>query len=294
VKGKLLASLFAVYVIWGSTYLAMSICVVELPPMLMAAARFSAAGGVLLVVALRSGAKLPPKRDWLRMLPIGALLFVGGNGFIAIAEQDVPSSGAAVVAAMMPLWIGVLGRFFGTVATPREWASLVIGFIGVVVLMGGPSLSGAPIHIVLLLCAPIAWALGSLLSRRTKDIGGAHATLIGPALQMLTGGAALFVGGMLRRETWPAHASTDVYLSLLYLFTFGSVIGFTAYGWLLRNARPVVATSYAYVNPVLAVLLGAALHHEPLGWTTVVANVLIVTAVILALRPPRTGASTHD
>jgi drug/metabolite transporter (DMT)-like permease len=294
VKGKLLASLFAVYVIWGSTYLAMSICVVELPPMLMAAARFSAAGGVLLVVALRSGAKLPPKRDWLRMLPIGALLFVGGNGFIAIAEQDVPSSGAAVVAAMMPLWIGVLGRFFGTVATPREWASLVIGFIGVVVLMGGPSLSGAPIHIVLLLCAPIAWALGSLLSRRTKDIGGAHATLVGPALQMLTGGAALFVGGILRRETWPAHASTDVYLSLLYLFTFGSVIGFTAYGWLLRNARPVVATSYAYVNPVLAVLLGAALHHEPLGWTTVVANVLIVTAVILALRKPRTGASTHD
>jgi drug/metabolite transporter (DMT)-like permease len=99
---------------------------------------------------------------------------------------------------------------------------------------------------------------------------------------------------MLRRETWPAHASTDVYLSLLYLFAFGSVIGFTAYGWLLRNARPVVATSYAYVNPVLAVLLGAALHHEPLGWTTVVANVLIVTAVILALRKPRTGASTHD
>jgi drug/metabolite transporter (DMT)-like permease len=294
VKGKLLASLFAVYVIWGSTYLAMSICVVELPPMLMAAVRFTAAGATLLVVALRSGAKLPPKRDWLRMLPIGALLFVGGNGFIAIAEQDVPSSGAAVVAAMMPLWIGVLGRFFGTVATPREWASLVIGFVGVVVLMGGPSLSGAPIHIVLLLCAPIAWALGSLLSRSTKDIGGAHATLVGPALQMLTGGAALFVGGMLRRESWPAHASTDVYLSLLYLFTFGSVIGFTAYGWLLRNARPVVATSYAYVNPVLAVLLGAALHHEPLGWTTVVANVLIVTAVILALRGPRTGATSRD
>jgi len=294
VKGKLLANLFAVYVIWGSTYLAMSICVVELPPMLMAAIRFTAAGTTLLVVALRSGAKIPPLRDWWRMLPIGALLFVGGNGFIAIAEQDVPSSGAAVVAAMMPLWIGVLGRFFGTVATPREWASLVIGFVGVVVLMGGPSLSGAPSHIALLLCAPIAWALGSLLSRGTKDIGGEHATLVGPALQMLTGGAALFVGGLLRRESWPAHASTDVYLSLLYLFSFGSVIGFTAYGWLLRNVRPVVATSYAYVNPVLAVLLGAALHHEPLGWTTVVANVLIVTAVILALRGPRTGATSPD
>ncbi|MEO8846236.1 MAG: drug/metabolite exporter YedA [Kofleriaceae bacterium] len=293
-KGKLLVCLLAVYVIWGSTYLAMSICVAELPPMLMAAIRFTAAGTTLLVVALRSGAKLPPRRDWLRMLPIGVLLFVCGNGFIAIAEQDVPSSGAAVVAATMPLWIGVLGRFFGTVATPREWMSLVIGFVGVVVLMGGPSLTGASSHIALLLCAPIAWALGSLLSRRTKDIGGAHATLVGPALQMLTGGAALFVGAMLRGESWPAHASSHAYLSLLYLFVFGSVIGFTAYGWLLRNARPVVATSYAYVNPVLAVFLGALLRHEPLGWTTVVANVLIVTAVILALRRPRTGATSPD
>jgi drug/metabolite transporter (DMT)-like permease len=294
VKGKLLASLFAVYVIWGSTYLAMGICVTELPPMMMAALRFAAAGIVLIAVALRSGAKLPPLRDWLRAAPVGALLFVGGNGFIAIAEQTVSTGGAAVVAATMPLWIGVLGRFFGTTATPREWASLVIGFIGVVVLMGGPSLAGAHVHIVLLILAPICWALGSLLARRTKDIGGEHATLIGPALQMLTGAVALFIVAMLRRETWPAHASTNVYLSLLYLFTFGSVIGFTAYGWLLRNARPVVATSYAYVNPVLAVLLGAALRGEPLGWTTVVANVLIVTAVILALRKPRTGAISSD
>jgi drug/metabolite transporter (DMT)-like permease len=294
VKGKLLASLFAVYVIWGSTYLAMGICVTELPPMMMAALRFAAAGIVLIAVALRSGAKLPPIRDWLRAAPVGALLFVGGNGFIAIAEQTVSTGGAAVVAATMPLWIGVLGRFFGTTATPREWASLVIGFIGVVVLMGGPSLAGAHVHIVLLILAPICWALGSLLARRTKDIGGEHATLIGPALQMLTGAVALFIVAMLRRETWPAHASTNVYLSLLYLFTFGSVIGFTAYGWLLRNARPVVATSYAYVNPVLAVLLGAALRGEPLGWTTVVANVLIVTAVILALRKPRTGAISSD
>lgn len=291
-KAKLLVSLVAVYVIWGSTYLAMRICVVELPPMLMASLRFAAAGSTLLAVALYSGAKIPPLRDWLRMLPIGALLFVGGNGFIAIAEQSVASGGAAVIAAMMPLWIGVLGRFFGTTATAREWASLVLGFIGVVVLMGGPSLAGEPIHVVLLMFAPIAWALGSLLARKTKDIGGRHATLVGPALQMLMGAAALFVGAMLRGERWPAHASRDAYLSLVYLWSFGSVIGFTAYGWLLANARPVVATSYAYVNPILAVLLGAALYGEPLGWTTVVANILIVIAVMLALRKPRSGAAT--
>ena len=256
--------------------------------------RFVAAGSTLLVVALRRGARIPPPRAWLRMLPIGVLLFVCGNGFIAIAEQSVPSGGAAVVAATMPLWIGVLGRFFGTTVTAREWLSLVLGFVGVVVLMGGPSLAGEPVHVALLLCAPIAWAFGSLLARRTKDIGETHATFVGPALQMLTGGAALFVVATIRGEAWPAHASTQAYLSLVYLFAFGSVIGFTAYGWLLAHARPVVATSYAYVNPILAVLLGAAIYGEPLGGTTVVANVLIVTAVMLALRRPRSGATSGD
>ncbi|MEO6776001.1 MAG: drug/metabolite exporter YedA [Kofleriaceae bacterium] len=296
-KTKLFACLAAVYVIWSSTYLAMRICVVELPPMMMASVRFALAGGTLLAIALRSGAKLPPPRDWLRMLPIGALLFVGGNGFIAIAEQSVASGGAAVVAATMPLWIGVLGRLFGMRATPREWGSLVIGFVGVVVLMDGPSLAGKPIHIALLMCGPIAWALGSLLSRRTRAIGGAHATLVRPAVQMLMGAGALLVGALVRGEHWPAHASTQAYLALAYLFLFGSVIGFTAYGWLLAHARPVVATSYAYVNPILAVLLGALVKGEALGWTTLVANVLIVTAVMLALRPasagPRSGVSAE-
>jgi drug/metabolite transporter (DMT)-like permease len=288
----LIACLAAVYVIWSSTYLAMRICVVELPPMMMAGVRFALAGAVLLAIALRSGAKLPPRRDWLRMLPVGALLFVGGNGFIAIAEQSVSSGGAAVVAATMPLWIGVLGRFFGTRPTGREWVSLVIGFVGVVVLMGGPSLAGERIHVVLLVFGPIAWALGSLLSRRTNDIGGVHGTLMRPAMQMLMGSVSLVAVALVRGEHWPAHASTEAYLALAYLFLFGSVIGFTAYAWLLAHARPVVATSYAYVNPILAVLLGSALKGEALGWTTVVANVLIVTAIMLALRPARSGADT--
>ena len=113
-------------------------------------------------------------------------------------------------------------------------------------------------------------------------------------MQMMTGGAALALIGLLRRETWPAHAPTEAYLCLLYLWSFGSLIGFTAYGWLLANARPVTATSYAFVNPIIAVLLGALVHHEPLGWTTVVANVLIVTAVMLALWRPRSGVAPSD
>ncbi|MBV8760366.1 MAG: EamA family transporter [Deltaproteobacteria bacterium] len=279
----LLLSLAAVYVIWGSTYLAMQIAIDGLPPLVMAALRFVVAGGILLAVAHRRGAAIPPLRDWLRVAPVGALLFLGGNGFVALAEQSVPSGGVAVVCATMPLWIGVLGSAVGVRPTGREWTALLLGFVGVVVLMGGPSLAGHPGHIVFAIGSPILWATGSLLSRRTKDVGGAHASLVGPAVQMLTGGGVLAVAALVHGEHWPVHAPASAWLALVYLIVFGSLIGFTAYAWLLRNARPVVATSYAYVNPVLAVLIGAALHGEPLGWTTVIANVLIIAAIGLAL-----------
>jgi drug/metabolite transporter (DMT)-like permease len=283
VDPRLVASLAAVYVIWSSTYLAMRVAVQDLPPLLMASMRFLAAGSIMLAIARRRGAAWPSARDWWRVLPIGALLFLGGNGFVAIAETSVSSGGAAVVCATMPLWVGVLGAVSGEKPNAREWASLVLGFVGVLVLMGGPALAGKPEHIVLVICSPIMWALGSVLARRTKDIGGQHATLVGSALQMLVGGGVLLVVGTLRGESIPLHASTQSWLALVYLFVFGSVVGFTAYGWLLRNARPVVATSYAYVNPILAVLIGAMLYGEPLGWTTAVANVMIVGAVMLAL-----------
>jgi drug/metabolite transporter (DMT)-like permease len=283
VDPRLIASLAAVYVIWSSTYLAMRIVVVELPPLLTAALRFGAAGVVMLAIALRRGAKLPSLRDWLRVAPAGVLLFVGGNGFVSIASQSLTSGGIAVVCAMMPLWVGVLGYMIGERPTAREWISLLVGFVGVLVLMGSPSLAGKPIHIGLVLLSPILWAAGSLIARRTKDVGGAHGGLVGPALQMLTGGAVLATLALVRGERLPIDASATSWLALGYLWIFGSLVAFTAYAWLLRNARPVVATSYAYVNPILAVLIGAALYGEPLSWTTAVANILIVGAVMLAL-----------
>jgi drug/metabolite transporter (DMT)-like permease len=290
VDPRLAASLAAVYLIWSSTYLAMRVAVETMPPLLMGSMRFLAAGGVMLAVAVRRGAKWPSAREWLRVTPVGVLLFVGGNGFVAIAETSISSGGAAVVCATMPLWIGVLGALFGERPTAREWVTLVVGFLGVFILMGGPSLAGEPAHIVLVIFSPICWATGSLLSRRTKDVGGEHATLIGPALQMLTGGIALAVIAPFRGETFPLHASVNSWIALVYLWVFGSLVAFTAYAWLLRNARPVVATSYAYVNPILAVLIGAALDHEPLGWSTLIANLLIVGAVMLALSRPRVRA----
>lgn len=289
----LVASLAAVYVIWGSTYLAMRIAIGGLPPLYMASMRFFAAGTILLVVAVRRGAQIPPMRDWLRTLPVGVLLFMGGNGFVALAEQSVPSGGVAVVCATMPLWVGVLGAAFGQKPTAREWLALVIGFCGVVVLMGGPTLSGHPLNIAFAIASPILWACGSLLSRRTRDVGGQHAALVGPAVQMLGGAVALAIVATLRGEHLPTHVPVTSWLALGYLVVFGSLVGFTAYSWLLRHARPVVATSYAYVNPVLAVLIGAALYGEPLGWTTLVANVLIVGAVMLAVGTRNAVSSGH-
>ena len=283
VDPRLIASLAAVYVIWSSTYWAIRVAVHELPPLLTASMRFAAAGLVLLVIARRRGARWPSARDWLRVLPIGALLFVGGNGFVAIAEQSVSSGGVAVVCATMPLWVGVLRTVSGERPSLLEWSSLVVGFIGVLVLMGGPSLEGEPLHIALAIASPACWALGSTLARRLPATASRDAFML-PAMEMLTGGLALFVVAALRGERLPVTASTESWLALGYLWLFGSILGFTAYMWLLRNARAVVATSYAYVNPILAVIIGAVFSGEPLGGTTVVANVLIVGAVMLALR----------
>jgi drug/metabolite transporter (DMT)-like permease len=185
------------------------------------------------------------------------------------------------VCATMPLWVAVFAVFGKDKPSVREWVSLAMGFAGVVILMGGPALAGDPVDVALLVCSPIAWALGSTLSRKQPKT---EHPVMATAMQMLIGGVALAIGGLGRGEPLPLHASTTAWLAVAYLVVFGSIIGFTAYDWLLRNARPVVATSYAYVNPIIAVLIGAALHGEVLGWSTLVANILIVSAVMLALR----------
>jgi len=282
----LIASLASVYLIWSSTYLAMRIAVRELPPLATAGTRYLIAGLVMLVLARRRGVAWPTARQWLRVVPVGALLFVGGNGFVAIAEQSVSSGGAAVVCATMPLWTGVLAVLSGDRPSRREWLSLVAGFAGVLVLMGGPSLEGEPAHVVLIVLAPVCWALGSILARRTAASITTD-SFLAPAMQMIGGGAVLAALALVAGEPVPVHASSSAWLALGYMIVFGSLIGFTAYSWLLRNARPAVATSYAYVNPILAVVVGAAVSGEALGLTTLIANVLIVGAIALALGKSR-------
>jgi drug/metabolite transporter (DMT)-like permease len=283
VDPKLVLSLAAVYVIWGSTYYAMRVAVHGLPPMLMGAMRFVAAGAILQAIARWQGAPRATLRQILETIPIGILFFIGGNAFVAIAVERIDSAIAAVVCATMPLWAAVAASATGERPTGREWLGLGVGFAGVVVLIGGSWKGGDPLYFTLLVLSPLSWAIGSILARRLPGPGGAS----GPALQMITGGIALLLVALVRGERFPESAPLDAWLAVAYLMVFGSLVAFSAYGWLLRNARPAVATSYAYVNPALAVLIGAVIGGEALGFTTVAATALIVGAVALVVTGKR-------
>ncbi|HVK74649.1 MAG TPA: drug/metabolite exporter YedA [Kofleriaceae bacterium] len=276
-----LLALLAVYVVWGSTYLVMRIAVETLPPMLMGAIRFTIAGGVLLAWAGARGAAWPTARQWLGALPVGALLFVGGNGFVAIAEKEVSSGLAAVVCATMPLWMAIFASVTGERPSRREWLGVGLGLGGVVVLVAGSEMAAAPLAAAILCASPLAWALGSLLSRRLALAPG----LMAAASQQLAGGLALAVVGLARGERLPPVSAVtfDTVWTVAYLIVFGSLIAFSAYAWLLRNTRPAVATSYAFVNPALAVLLGVVLGAEQVGVATVIATPLIIAAVVLVV-----------
>jgi drug/metabolite transporter (DMT)-like permease len=273
------AALAAVYVVWGSTYLVMRIAVEHLPPMLMGAIRFSIAGGLLFLFGLFRRTPLPTMRQWFLALPVGILLFVGGNGLVAIGETRVSSGVAAVVCATMPLWMSVFAALAGERPTAREWLGVGLGLAGVIVLVSGAELSAAPVFAAVLLGSPLAWAAGSMLARRVSAAPGVMAA----ASQQILGGVALAVVGFGRGERLPAAWTFGAIWSVAYLVVLGSFVAFTAYSWLLKNTRPALATSYAFVNPPLAVLLGAALGAEQVDAATVAATPLIVAAVVLVV-----------
>lgn len=286
-KGKLdtgvLAALAAVYLIWSSTYFVIHVVVQFMPPLLTAGLRFVIAGLILLVLARGRGLAFPERAAWVRALPIGLLLFVCGNGFVSIASSHISSGVIAVVCGMMPIWGAVLGPLFGTKATPRELLGLIVGFVGVAVLAFGGALRADFLSTVLLLLAPLGWALGSLLVKKANLGEG----MMGAATQTLLGGVLLTIVGAFRGESMTFPVPTTAVAALAYLIFFGSVIGFTAYNHLLLHARPALAMSYAYVNPVLAVLLGAWLGNESVTMTTLAALALIVLAVLAIVTQPR-------
>ncbi len=276
-------ALAAVYFIWGSTYLAMRIAVDGLPPFFMASTRFLLTGTVLLLFLRARGSPWPTRKEWLYSVPVGVLMFVLGNGTVAVAEKHISSGVAAVVCGTMPLWAAALGRFFGEKTSAREWLALVLGFSGVAVLSVGGELRAEPVSAIILFVAPVSWALGSLLARKLPLAKG----LMSAATQMLTGGAVMSMVSVIAREEVPRHPPINSVLAWAYLAVFGSLVAYSAFTYLLANTRPAVATSYSYVNPAIAVAMGVAMGGEHAGLEVVLAVGLIVGATVLVMRKPK-------
>jgi drug/metabolite transporter (DMT)-like permease len=284
---RLLFAFAAVYLIWGSTYLAIRWAIDTIPPFLMAGGRYVAAGAMLYAWSRLRGGPKPTRRNWRDAAIVGALMLMGGNGGVVWAEQTVPSGLAALLVALEPLWVVLLDWVRPGGARPRggEIAGLVLGFGGVVLLVGSGHASGGPrvnpIGALALLGATLSWASGSLYSRHA-DVPSSP--LLSTGMNMLAGGAVLLVAGTVTGE-WaafhPAAVTLRSALALAFLVVFGAIVGFTAYLWLLRNANLATVSTYAYVNPVVAVFLGWALAGEAITPRIVAAAAVIVGSVVL-------------
>lgn len=279
-RATLIFCLLALYLVWGTTYLSMRVVVQSVPPFLMGSARFLLAGTILFTVLRLRGLRGPTLREWLYAAPVGACLFVLGNGFVGRAEVRLSSGLAAVVTATMPLWAAALGLLLGERTRRQELVGMGLGLAGVLVLFSGAELQGELSSAVFLMIAPIGWALGSLLTRRLPQAPG----LMSAASHMLAGGAVMGAVAFAVGERPPAHVPTLAAANWLYLVAFGSLVSFSAYNWLLRNARPAVAMSYSYVNPVIAVVVGAVLGREALGPEVLPATALVTLATVVMVR----------
>jgi drug/metabolite transporter (DMT)-like permease len=253
-------ALAIVYVVWGSTYLGIRFALEGgWPPLLaVSGARFVFAGSAMYAFLRWRGVAAPTRAQWKNLAAMGALLLLLGNGCVVLAEQHVSSGLAAVAVASVPLWMGFFGVFYGARPSRAEWLGIAIGFVGVVWLNAGSSLNASPVGLVMLLVAPLGWAFGSVWSR-VRDLPSPFMAAAG---QMLCGGAMLVTVGLLRGEGFTGLPTVQGSLALLYLAMFGSIVAFSTYVWLLHHVRPALVSSYAYVNPAIAVALGAWLAGE--------------------------------
>ena len=281
------AAFAAIYLIWGSTYLGIRFAIETLPPFLMAAIRFLIAGTLLYTRARLRGAPPGTRVQWRDAAILGGLMLLGGNGGVTWAEQRVPSGLAALLIATIPLWMVVLDALRPGGAWPgrRVTFGVGMGLIGILLLIGPGQITGSrsidTLGAAVLLFAALSWAIGSLYVRRAQLPA---APLQGTAMEMLAGSLWLFLAGGVSGE-WGrldlASVSVRSWMALGYLVVFGSIIAFSAYVWLLRVSTPARASTYAFVNPVVAVFLGWALADEPLTAQTLLAAAVIVAAVAM-------------
>lgn len=288
-RAALVVAFATLYVIWGSTYLAIRMAVVTWPPLALAAVRFTLAGAALYTVLRARGAPAPSRREWGGAVVVGTLLLGGGNGLVCWAEQWVPSGEAALIVASVPLWMTALPWMLRRAPMPHPLAlaGIALGLGGVALLVGGGdprahagvSAGALILGRIALLLASLSWSVGSLLSRRVPL---PRQPAMASALEMLAAGPVIALGAGLKGEWGHFHlvaVTTAGWTALIYLIVFGSFAGFGSYVYLLKHTSAARASTYAFVNPLVAVILGTLIAHEPLGARTVGAAALIVAAV---------------
>jgi drug/metabolite transporter (DMT)-like permease len=286
-KTKIWAALLAVYVIWGSTYLGIRFTVETIPPFLQAGVRFLISGIILFIWRRLAGDPAPSRKQWKSAFIVGSLLLLGGNGLISLAETSIPSGVAALLVATIPMFMVLVEalRPGGVKPTLIQVLGLLVGFSGVAFLIGPVEFGGTREFGLLsggiALTAAFLWSLGSIYSRNA-DLP--KSTLLFTGMEMLMGSLGLFIVSALMGEF--AHfqltaVSTRSLLGLLYLIGIGSLVGFTSYAWLLRNAPVSLVSTYAYVNPVVAVLLGSLFAQEKLSARILIAALIIVGSVVM-------------
>lgn len=282
------SAMISVYMVWGSTYLAIRFAVQTMPPFLMAGVRFLIAGSVLFIIRQAFGDPRPSWKEWRSASVIGIFLLVGGNGGVVWAEQWVASGVTALLVGTAPLWMILIDMLHPDGRRPNRWSILGVGlgFIGIVILIDPlQSVSSKetidPVGAGVLVLASLLWSVGSLYSRQAKL---PPSPLLGTGMEMLTGGLGLLLLGILTGELGRVSLlsiSKASWLGWLYLVVFGSWIGFTAYTWLLRSAPTPLVSTYAYVNPIVAVLLGYFLAEEVLTFRIFVSALMVVGSVAL-------------
>jgi drug/metabolite transporter (DMT)-like permease len=286
-RAQIIAAFASVYTIWGSTYLAIRYADETIPPFLMAGVRFLISGTLLYVWARYRGARRPTRIHWRNATIAGGLLLLGGNGAVVWAEQFVPSGLTALIVSILPFWLVIIEWVRPPRKTPGAAViiGLIVGFIGIIVLVGPGNLGGrgdiSYTGALVLILGSLSWALGSFFSR---DAALPDSGLLTTGMEMLGGGVLLSIAAAATGELRSFHVaevSRASALGLLYLITFGSLIGFTSYIWLLDKVSPARLGTYAYVNPVVAVLLGWAVAGEKLSFRTGVAAAIVICAVAL-------------
>lgn len=300
--GLVATALGAVYVLWGSTYLGIRVALDNLPPYTLGAIRFLVAGPLMYAVAVRLARRRgrpeprPTARQWAAQSLVGILLLGVGNGGVILAEQSVPTGLVALLVATVPLWMALFGGLvLGEPFSRRAVVSVVLGFAGVGLLIRPGGAASLPVMLAVLI-APLTWSIGSLYARRAPR---PHSPLVGAGMQMSAAGVVFAVAALIAGEPWHGggiHPTGRGLLAVAYLITFGSLVGYTAYAWLLQVVPVSLVSTYAYVNPLVAVLLGAVFLSEQITARVLIGGGIVAVAVALLLSAsgPRRSTASAD